>query len=243
MDPITRTLALVLAGPALAAPWIWLWADNIDAAMLILSFPLGAAGAVLSLRFYPIRMLTRPRAGTADDIGDTLRSLLTTAAIIAGAVAASALIASVVGIATNTVDAESLAVAPFTLLLASLCLTLGLCAGFVVLLPLYSLGLELTSVLRGQRVDALLVAGSILLLLLALFATAIALAVPGAGGQPTRSGILLALFVCFTVLVPQPDDVVSVAWLWVARGALVVAVAALVWVFAAQPRRRKRVRA
>lgn len=242
MPSVTRTLAYVLGVPALSAPWIFLWAHDTSMAVAILGVSLGASGAVLCLRVYPLRLLTSPPAGAREKLNETLFELLPIGGLIGAGVAASALLAAGIGTLTGEFDASSLLVAPGTLLIAALCLLFGFCAGFIVLLPLFTLVREVQKTAAGKRVDSLLVAGSVLLLLVGVFAVAIALAVPGESTHGARSGLVLALLVFFTVLFPQPDDVASVGALWVARAALLAIIAAVIWVAAAQPRRRRRSR-
>ena len=237
MEQRTRTLAFALAAPALAAPWIQLWGDDIGLAMLLLGLALGAAGAVLSLRFYPIRMLFSAPAGTAEEVGDELRSLLPIGAVIAGAVTASAVVAAVTGSLGGRLRPASLVAAPIVLLVSVICLLLGLCAGLILLVPLVTLVVELTS---RRRADWLLVAGSVLLLLVAAFAIAISIAVPGSSTGPRPGAIGLTLVLLFTVVLPSPDDVGSLPALWTARVALLALIGAVVWVVMAQPARRRR---
>ena len=208
-----RLIAFVVCLPALVGAWLLVDADDIGVAMAWLLIPAAAAGLVVSLRLWGVRLGDSPRMNAA------WKRIFADCALIALGYLVILFASSV---ATQFVDADGsvFGVGVFIAFLAWGAVLLAVVASFLTLLPLATL----LALLLRRSVDAEEALAAALRLALGVFATAIVLATSVDTGQSPRGEAWTAIFVLITGIQSHDARIVSEPLAWIARVALAVLV-------------------
>ena len=231
-----RIVAFAVAAPAVVGAWIL--ADesgDVDAAMAWLLIPALAAGLVLSRRFYPLRI-------TDADSSHMNRAWKLTFADV-GLIAVGYLVIlmiSAVVLQFVSPDGSAFFVAAFVALLAGGAALLGVLGSFLTIMPAITLAGALGRIVGRRAVDVEQAAGATLLLSVAVFATSLVLATSIETSGSSRTEAWVAIFVLLTGIQSDEARITSEPLAWVARLALALIVASVVWLAVLAQRRKRR---
>lgn len=230
-----RALAFIACLPAVVGAWLLVDADDFTTAMAWLLIPAVAAGLILSQRFYPLRLSTeqneRMTAAWKRTFADAGLIALGYLVILFGSAVATQFVDS---------DLSAFPVNALIALLAGAAALLGVVGGFLTVLPIVMLVRSLARLVTGRPADAAETAGAVLLLSVAVFATAIVLATTVDTGGSPRSEAWTAIFVLVTGIQSDDARIVSEPLAWVARGALAVIVGSIIWLSLIARREKRR---